>query len=845
MFSLYRTLSVRYHRRRWSRAALVILSIALGVGTLVSTRALNRSMEAAARQATAPAAGAADLTVGNNDAGVRRELAAELRGVAGVRAVMPVLVERVPLRDLGDRLAVLLGVERPDATNPSVDQVGVTVHVDRPLALLSPNPVLVGESLAAELPAGPVRVRANGRDVELTRLGTVHLTGPAAEFGRNLLVIDVDRAAQLLDRPHTVSRIDLFLQPEADPAAVKRTVEQVVAGRALVQTPEAGGRSVSDVIAGVQAGFALCGAGALVVGLFLVYNALSVSVAERRREIGVLRSVGATRGQVAALFAGEAAALGLSGSLAGLPLGVGLARLALQPMQQVLSEVFLAVEAQAVRWEAGTLAGAVAAGVLTALIAALVPALQAATDEPAEAVRRVPAGSARLFRVVQGTVSVVAIAAGLALAYFRTELPPRVGSFGGLILLLFGPLLATPLVAAWLAGLVRPLSRLLPGVGARLAADNLLRAPGRTGVVIGAVAAGVAMGTQAAGVGECNERPVLAWVDESITADLFVLGADTASATSSQVPLAADVPAELRREPGVRQVVPVRFRRPTFRGTIILVVAFESDQFYEANSDRPNYPGLDLFPRLTEPGTVAVSENFAALHDVHAGDVLTLQGAAGPADLRVLGTIPDYSWNRGTVFMDRATLKRVFDDDRIDICDVYAAPAALATAERQLRDFAGRRSLVIATRADLKGYISDVIRRLYALIQVQQLVVGAVAALGVVTALLISVLQRRRELGLLRAVGATRAQVVRSVLAEAGLMGLFGTLFGLVLGVPIEWYMVRVVIWEEAGFLFPLVIPWLPVLGVAGLSLALATLAGLGPAATAIRLNIAEAVTVE
>jgi putative ABC transport system permease protein len=87
--------------------------------------------------------------------------------------------------------------------------------------------------------------------------------------------------------------------------------------------------------------------------------------------------------------------------------------------------------------------------------------------------------------------------------------------------------------------------------------------------------------------------------------------------------------------------------------------------------------------------------------------------------------------------------------------------------------------------------------------------------------------------------------VLRSVLAEAALMGLFGTLCGLMLGVPIQWYMVRVVVWEEAGFLFPLVVPWVAVLGVAVLSMALATLAGLGPAANAVRLNIAEAVTIE
>jgi putative ABC transport system permease protein len=197
------------------------------------------------------------------------------------------------------------------------------------------------------------------------------------------------------------------------------------------------------------------------------------------------------------------------------------------------------------------------------------------------------------------------------------------------------------------------------------------------------------------------------------------------------------------------------------------------------------------------------------------------------------------------VFIDRSTLKQVFDDDRVDICDVFGDPKAMAIGTKQVSDFAARHSLVVVTRADLRGYITDVIRRLYALVQVQQLVIGVVAALGVVTALLISVLQRRRELGLLRAVGATRAQLLRSVLAEAALIGVFGTLFGLVLSLPIEWYMVRVVIWEEGGFQFPLVVPWTAAIGVAGLSLTLATLAGLGPALHAVRLNITEAVTVE
>src|SRR5205814_572255 len=140
----------------------------------------------------------------------------------------------------------------------------------------------------------------------------------------------------------------------------------------------------------------------------------------------------------------------------------------------------------------------------------------------------VPAGSARLFRVLQGAASLVLIAAGIGLAVVRESLPVRVGSYGGVILILLGSLLSTPLVVAFAARLVRPLVRLF-GVEERLAADNLLRAPGRTGVVIGALAAGVGMTVQIMGVADSNEAPVVAWVDRALTAGLFVMGGAAAS----------------------------------------------------------------------------------------------------------------------------------------------------------------------------------------------------------------------------------------------------------------------------------------------------------------------------
>ncbi|MFO0807651.1 MAG: FtsX-like permease family protein [Gemmataceae bacterium] len=842
MLALYRTLSVRHLRRRFGRAALVVVSIALGVATLVSARVLNRCMEAAVRSATAPLGGTADLFASNGEAGVERALAVELRRLPGVKSVQPLLLERVQLPDLDGRVALLLGAERPEGDTSAL---AAKVTITRPAALFAKYPVLLGEDLARELGDRPLHVRTAGRDHDLSVLGTIRLDGAGAEIGKSLIALDLDRAGQLFGRPALVSRIDLFLAPDADRDAVKRAAADIAGSRALVQTPDAAGQSVNDIIAGVQTGFALCGGGALVVGVFLVYNALAVSVAERRHEIGVMRSLGATRAQVAALFAGEAAFLGLAGALAGLPLGMLLARAALRPMQQVLSEIFMAVEQQAVTWDARILLGSLAAGVVTALVASLLPALQAASDEPADAVRRVPSGSARLYRVVQGGVSLAMIGLGVMTAVLRDAMPLRLGSYGGLVLMLAGALLAAPVFVAVGARLVLPLVRLLPGVGVRLAADNLLRAPGRTGVVIGALAAGVGMTSGIAGVAESNERPVLDWVDRWVSPDFFVMGGEAANTTSGNLPLDTRLGEAFEALPGVAHAVPVRFRRPTFRDTLVLVIAFDGVRFHAANLKQPDYPALDLFPKLVEPGTAIVSDNFATLHGVRPGDAVRLQGPRGPVELRVLGTMVDYSWNRGTVFIDRATLKAAFDDDGVDLFDVFLAAGDRAVGEAGVRALAGRNALTVVTRTGLRDYITGVIRRLYALVQVQQLVVGLVAGLGVVTALLISVLQRRRELGLLRAVGATRAQVLRSVVAEAALMGLIGTAFGLLIGVPLNWYMVRVVIFEESGFVFPVVVPWLTAAAIGAASVVFATAAGLFPAWRATRLGIADAVVYE
>ena len=873
MFSLQRTLNLRHLWRHRVRTALVLAGIALGVAAWTATRALERSLERSLRSAATPMAGGADFYVSNGDAGVRRALAAGLAAIPGVRGVRPVVVQRVLLRGQEERVALLLGVDLAEAARTAgleaagIRASGFSPQVYLRAMVLGRNPVLVGRALDAGLPRGmtELEVVAGGTTQRLMRVGTVEAEGPAAALGGNVLVVDNRVAASMFGRPGRVSRLDLTLDPDADRERVRRRVEAALGGQATVATLEAQDRRVLEVLSGLRVGFSLCGAGALGLGLFLVSNVVRMSLAQRRRELGILRCVGATRGWIRSLYLGEAAWLGLAGAGLGLPLGWGLTALALGPLERILSDVVLPLSAQRPGLTLATALEGVAAGVVTVMLAALGPTLRATAQAPIEAMRRSATGSgagssASSSGRVLVVVGLLLAALGVVCHVARNlwPLPLRLGTYGALLFTLVGALVVVPPLTARLSRLLRPLAERVSGVAGRLAADQVAGNPGRTGLTVGALAAGVALVFQTGGVIHGNEEAIRAWVDEGITGDLFVTAGGPLSASGQTVPMAESMGERLRAElPGL-EIVSLCFRYLPWdqagRGERLLLKAIDARAHCAANALRKPPPAdLALFRHLCEPGTAIVSENFAVLHGVKRGDTIVLPGTDGPVPLRVTGTIADFSCGRGTVLVDRAQYRRQFGVEAVDVFGVYLPPSGAipgpgpeAVRRRLLRaSWAGEQGVWVLTRSEIRGHILGMVGRFYGVAYVQEAVAGIVAALGVVTTLTISVLQRRRELGLLRAVGATQEQVLALILAEALLMSVMALVLGGLLGAALEWYVLRVVLFRETGFLFPDRFPWV-IAGTLAVVVPLAgLLAGLGPGLHAARLRITAAIAYE
>src|SRR5262249_45095987 len=191
------------------------------------------------------------------------------------------------------------------------------------------------------------------------------------------------------------------------------------------------------------------------------------------------------------------------------------------------------------------------------------------------AVRRTPSAAGRFFRYLQVLASLLMIGTGLSFVLVRDHLPKRVGGYGGMVLLLVGMLLAVPVLVGVMAGVLQPLARRFFGIEARLASDNLLRVPGRTGVVVGALAAGVALMFQTAGIGKSNEEPVLAWLGRVVSADLIIICGDPNS-NSSMLPMQPEVASELRALPGVEATMAVRYAQREFNGRQVFITALDA-----------------------------------------------------------------------------------------------------------------------------------------------------------------------------------------------------------------------------------------------------------------------------
>ena len=583
----------------------------------------------------------------------------------------------------------------------------------------------------------------------------------------------------------------------------------------------------------------------LVVGAFLIYNTISVSVVRRRVEIGIVRALGASRGVILTAFVGESACFGIVGALIGLPLGRFMATGAVKLMSATVESLYVSSRPGSIELSAASAALALTIGVGVAVASAYSPAREASLVSPVEAMAR--GRREHEVRVHKSRDFWFAMVLGLAAAA-ASRAPAVAGKplFGYLaaILLVAASALAMPAFVDALTSFSSKLLGKLFGVEALLASRSLAASLRRTSVLVGALSTAIAMMAAVGIMVGSFRQTVMIWMEDQLPADLYIRPAGSAAADRHPT-ISSGLAEELAKLPGVDAVERLRIYEINFEGMPASLASADlnvqrSHQDSDFFSGRPRE---QVLAELRDSNAIVVSEPFTYKHHKKAGDSITLSLGEGKATFRIVDVYYDYSSERGSILMGRNTMLRYFPDPAPSNLAIYVSPAAQIEKVRAAieKATAGHRVLLFSNR-DLRTEAIRIFDRTFAITYALEAVAVVVAVMGIAGALLALVIDRRRELGLLRFLGAATGQVRKLILVEAGLLGLLANLAGMALGFALSLILIYVVNKQSFGWTIRFHWPVGILLGALTLVYLATLIAGLYPAQIAVRLNPLEVV---
>jgi len=771
---------------------LTTLGVALGVASVVSIQTINRSALAAFSGSVKAVSGDADLTVLGQGPNLDERLLDTVLADPDVSAAWPLILQNVAVTGTGtpvqpDFLEIVgidffapiaypLSAERIEAAGARVDPALLADALARPgWVALTPayareRGLAVGDSLV-------VSSGARGYTLRLGALVDFQKLAPLAS--RKIALMDIAQAQALLGERGAITQIDVVLAGGADAARVQARLSATLGAGARVVTPEQRRDDAAALLAAFRLNLTALSLISVFVGVFLIFSAIQASLARRRHEFGLLRTLGATRGQVLGLILLEAGLLGLAGTLFGVPLGYLAAQANVKSVSGTLTSIYLLSEIERLAFPPSLAVLAAVVGVGGALLGAWLPARDVSRRDPAALL----AASALQERAQAAAPRLALLGAGiaaLALAWYALG-GARLRESGFVLavgLLVSLPLL-TPLILRETCGRVRP-----RGLGFPLSLRNLVVRLHATSFAVAALAVTVSMLVGTTLLVGSFRRTLETWIGLTLQADVYV-STESWVQGGGRATLGPGLVDSLTTLPGV--VAADLQRRVTARTLAGREIRLRGVARTGRDGDRwasrvPLLSGnlAEVERQLRAGGAVLVTEPLARKEHLAPGDSLGLAGPRGPVRLLVAGVGYDYSTEAGLAFMTRETLAAIYGPGEISNLALYLEPGADAEAavDRLRATFVGR-PLVFRSNSRLREEILGIFDQTFAITRLLQAMALLIAVCGISLTLVIMARERAAELALLRALGATRGQVLRLLVGEGGAMGLAGLVLGL------------------------------------------------------------------
>lgn len=839
--------ALRGIRAHLVRFVLSLLAVALGVAFVAGTFSLRTMMSGTfdgivdagtpgdAYVRAEPAEGASVIEGTTAKPAVPMELAEQIAALDGVAHAIPEASGSIVL--VGADGTAVQSTQAPSLVfsyvedDPSLEVVEGRCperagEIALETATLASSGLAVGDT---------TQVVLGGEITDAEVVGRFDMGAPMA--GATLVVVDPETGFGLFAPGGLVADIAVYAADGTTPDDLVTALQplvpgdlQVVTGQELRDENKA---AIAEMLGFITTFLLVFAAIALFVGAFIISNTFAMSVRQRMREFALLRAVGASPAQVFTSILVQAAVVGLIGSALGIAGGLGL----VQGLKAVFEQMGMDLAGD-IPVDGATIGISLLVGTVVSVLAAAVPARRAALVPPVEAMRdevAVPERSIRVRAVLGALLTGLGAAAVLAAAVHTGE--DTLDAALGAAAVLVGVLMLAPSLARATVGVLAwPFVRLIRPVG-RLARGNVVRNPRRTANTAGALMIGMALVGGVSVIAVSAQASVAGVVESQLNADL-VLQSATFDIPKGAI---ADVGA-LPEVGGTAAFAFAPLEVSGGAGTDVQIVAGVRDDLFGSTIEAETVDG-DLASLAA--GRVAVQESAADEHGWAVGDTLRIAGSAGPLDAEI-GAVFTTNVIGAPVVVSTSVLDGLVPPEQQQV-DTLAVDAADGVGVAELQDAvtAAVAPYVVVSVLTADEFVSNLADQVNQVLVILYALLGlsvVIAVLGIVNTLALSVIERTREIGLLRAVGLGRLQLAGTVTVESVLTAVFGTVVGLVVGVALASALPSV--YADDG-LSELVIPWGNLAGMLGLAVVVGVLAALWPATRAARMNVLDAVSYE
>lgn len=817
--------SRRYLYRRPAQLAMAVIGIALGVAVVVAVDLANDSARRGFELSMDTLSGSATHQIVGGPSGLDEQVYVALRTRLGLRNSAPVVEG---WGKIGGHTVHLIGVD-PFAESGFRTFSGR--GTDLPLARLlsETNTVATSRATAKQLGMGindraPLTLAGKTQEIVLAGFAT----GDSSPQLDGLLITDISTAQELTDHIGKLSWIDLKLSNNK--ADERARIEALLPRDAQLLPAETRTDSMAQMSAGFHTNLTAMSLLALVVGMFLIYNTMTFTVLQRRALFGNLRVLGVTPRSILALIMLEAALLGAFGTLLGLLLGIGLGQGLVQLVTRTINDLYFALSVSQLTLTPTPVIKGLIIGLAATLLAALLPAIDAAATKPQLTLRR-SLLEERTRSLVPRLAILGAFMTGVALLALIAPGRNLLVAFTALFLLILGLTLATPWLVARITEYLAPIAGRVFGVQAKLAIRGISASLSRTGAAIAALMLAVATTVGVGIMVESFRVSVDRWLQSTLRADIYVT---TPGLRSSRTQTQLD-PALVQRIRAVKGVVETSTGRnadvESEHGQLTILAldtATGRPPQYLLKTGDPD----TAWRRLLAGEAVFLSEPLAWQRQLGIGDNIAVRTDQGSQTFPIAATYYDYRSGPGVVLMHRSLYNRHFQDRAVDSVGLYVAAGVEADAViNDIQDLINNdERVVIRSNRDLRSVSLEIFDRTFTITSVLRLLAVFVAFAGIFSSLMALQLERARELGVLRATGATPGQLLAQIGVQTGLMGLLAGLLALPTGILMSQLLIHVINRRSFGWSMDTHVSFGILAQAVVLALAAALLAALYPA---------------